>query len=75
MAPNGHAGAGWVKTDVPSEPGHFRFRTQSGQCADARSGLVLFSPGPVTGCDGLYWGFLGDEDDLVSQVDEESNAR
>jgi hypothetical protein len=49
--------------------------TQSDQCADARSGLVLFSPGPVTGCDGLYWGFLGDEDDLVSQVDEESNAR
>src|SRR5271165_4732396 len=32
-------------------------------------------PGPVTGCDGQYWGFLGDGDDLVSQMDGEPNAR
>jgi hypothetical protein len=50
--------------------------TQSGQCADARFGLVLFSARPVIGCDGQYWGFFGRcGDDLVSQVDEESNAR
>jgi hypothetical protein len=38
-------------------------------------GCVLFSARPVTGSAGQYWGLLGDGDDLVSQMDEESNAR